>query len=264
MIVVISRWLLEHNFANNDLLFALIGLATIGTLVFAFRQKNKISRYKLIAFIILSYISIGFWALYTLEPSLLTIFIRNNVDRHIFAIVIPPSTFYSLESFFVIALGGVLSCLWIYLAKMNRNPTLPAKFTLSLFSMALGFAVLIMGILLAGADGLSNMFFIVFAYFFLSIGELFIGPIGQSMVGRLSPEGMEGRLMGVWQLFTGFAGVISGFLAQFAIVPKHAGLANSNPIYLQAFLKIGGMTLVLAIISLILVPHIKKLIIDKK
>ena len=104
------------------------------------------------------------------------------------------------------------------------------------------------------------MVWIVVAYFFFAVAELFISPIGQAMVGSLSPEGMEGSLMGAWQLFTGLSGVISGFLAQFAVVPEHAKAIASNPTYMTAFAKIGLMTVVLGVISLFLVRYIKRLI----
>ncbi len=256
----LARWLLEHTTANDELLIGLISLCTIAIGFLAFRQKDPIARKKLIAFIILSYISVGFWSLYTLEPSLVTLFIKNNVNRVLLGFTIPSSTFYALDPLFIISLGGFFSMLWVALAKRNKNPSLPVKFTMSLMSMTLGFVVFIIGISLASHDGLTNMLWIVLGYLFLSIGELLVGPIGQSMVGRLSPEGMEGRLMGVWQVFTGFAGVLSGFLAQFALVPKYSSVATSNPIYMLAFAKIAGMTLIMGIISLVLVPFIRGLL----
>lgn len=263
LLVLASISLLENVRANNILLVILITAVTLLIIYAASKRKDKLARRKLYAFLILSYISVGFWALYTLEPSLLTLFIKNNVDRHIFSSIIPPSTFYSLDAFYILIFGSVFGYLWTRLAKINRNPTLPTKFTLSLFFMAIGFFVLIAGIYFADKNGLSHMFWIFICYAFLSIGELMIGPIGQSMVGKLSPEGMEGRLMGVWQLFTGFAGALSGLLAQYAVVPKHATTQVSNPIYMSAFAKIGLITFTLGIASLILIPFLKGLIKDE-
>ena len=263
LVILLAAWLLEHVKTSNEILFALITLVTLLILYVAIKRKNKAERRRLYALIILAYISVGFWALYTLEPSLLTIFIRDNVNRHLFTGIIPASTFYALDPFFIIILGGVFSYLWIYLSRINKNPTLPAKFTISLFTMGSGFLILILGIYFADQAGYSNMIWIVLCYFLLASAELFISPIGQSMVGRLSPEGMEGRLMGAWQLFTGFAGALSGYLAELAVVPKHSTIALTNPIYTQAFAKIGFMTIGLGVVSLALIPYVKKLISGK-
>jgi len=260
LLVIAATWLIEHARESNLMLFGLIAIITVALFFVATKRKSKVERRKLFAFIILSYISVGFWALYTLEPSLLTIFIKNNVDRSLFGALIPPSTFYGLDPFFIITLGFAFSFLWIYLHRTNRNPMLPTKFTISLFAMGAGFMVLVVGIYFAASDGLINMYWIIAAYFLLSLAELLISPIGQAMVGRLAPEGMEGRLMGVWQLFMGFSGALSGYLAQFAIVPKHMSAFKSNPIYATAFTKIGLMTLSVALISLALIPYVKKLL----
>lgn len=260
IIVLFSTWLLEHSKANNTILFFVIFAVSILIVIAAIKRKNKLERKKLIAFLMLSYISIGFWALYTLEPSLLTIFIKNNINRSLFGLIIPPSTFYGLDPFFIIILGSIFTVMWLYLAKRNMNPSLPAKFTTSVFSMGFGFFVLILGVFLADQAGLSNMIWVVIAYFFLATGELLIGPIGYSMVGRLAPEQMEGRLMGVWQLFTGFAGALSGYLANFAVMPKETNPLASNPIYTAAFAKIAFLAIALGFISLTLIPYIRKLI----
>lgn len=256
---VAAAWMIEHARASNILLFILIGLVTALLIFTAFKRPTKEKR-KLIAFIILSYFSVGFWALYTLEPSLLTLFIKTNVNRHLFGFLIPPSTFYGLDPFFIIILGAVFSYLWVYLHRKKKNPSLPLKFTLSLLGMGVGFLIFVIGITLAPRSGLSHIIWIVLGYFFLSASELFIGPIGNSMVGRLSPEGMEGRLMGVWQLFTGCAGALSGYLAQLAVVPKHMHLTATNPIYSAAFLKIGLMAIAVGLISFAMIPLVKKLI----
>lgn len=66
--------------------------------------------------------------------------------------------------------------------------------------------------------------------------------------------------MGVWQLFTGVAAALSGVLAHFAVVKKHATPLVSNPVYVSAFGKITLMTLVLAVLALVLIPYIRTLI----
>jgi proton-dependent oligopeptide transporter, POT family len=244
---------------HYDIALAILTIsATIAVIFAALRRKQK-PQMKLFAFIILSYFSIGFWALYSLEPSLLTVFIHDNVNR--FHASIPASSFYSLDSFFVIIFGVLLSKLWLKLSSIKKNPSLPAKFCLALFIMSLGFICLIVGIHFAASNGLVNPTYIVICYVFLAVAELLISPIGISMVGRLSPEGMEGRLMGVWQLFTGVAGAASGWLAQFATVPDSLNTPiSSNPVYASAFFKISLVTITLGILCLFLLPKLRFLV----
>ena len=241
---------------SNELVLIVGILVIIGIYILAFYQKTKEARYKLVAFSTLCVISIGFWSLYMLEPSLLTIFVENNVNRSLFGQTIPTPIFYALDPLFIILIGVLFSVLWLYLRKRNKDPSLPTKFSLSLFVMSSGFFLLVLAIALT--SGKLNMGWIVAAYVFFAAAELLISPIGMSMVGQLSPEGMEGFLMGVWQVFSGVSAAISAYLAKMATTPSAGSVAVTNPIYSMAFIKIGAFSLGLGIISTFFIPFIKK------
>ncbi len=256
----LAIWLLQHPSETTAILMAIIALVTIALIMRAKQQPQAIARKRLYAFLILSYLSISFWALYTLEPALLTVFIENNVDRLLFNSTIPAAAYYSLDAIFVIVIGAFLGWLWHRLEARNISPSLPAKFSGALLIMGLGILILPLAIYLTGDANKINMFWIVLVYLFLAAAELLIGPVGQSMVGRLAPEGMEGTLMGCWQLFTGFAGALSAYLDKLAITPSNATLSVSNPIYVDAFIKIGGITFIVGIFSLFFVRYLKRMI----
>jgi POT family proton-dependent oligopeptide transporter len=258
VLVAISLFLLKHADFNNYLLIILASLATLVVLYFAFTRPNPADRAKLLVFVVLSVLSIGFWTVYTLEPSLLTIFIDKNVDRHLLGFEIPAPVFYGLNPFFIVTLGLALSYLWVYLRKKGKDFSLSAKFTMSLFSLVIG--LLLLAGLISLTMHLLNLWWIVLVYFFLTLSELLISPIGQAMVGRLAPEGFEGGLMGVWQMFCGLSAAISGFLAQWFNVPEKATVTESNPIYMHGFFVMGLIALGMAIISLVLMPFIRRVI----
>ena len=44
----------------------------------------------------------------------------------------------------------------------------------------------------------ANLLFIVFTYLFHTLGELFLSPVGLSMVSALAPVKLASLLMGVW------------------------------------------------------------------
>ena len=257
--IAIDNFILIHPIKYDLFLFCITFIITLIIVKYA-KQRSSLIKQRLLAFLMLSYFSIGFWALYTLEPSLLTIFIKNNVNRYVLGYLVPAQTFYSLDPIFIIILGMVLSVLWLILGKKSKEPSLPFKFFLSLALMAAGFFALSLGLHL-NPTHLMNPGFIVICYVLLATAELCIAPIGYAMVGRLAPEGMEGRLMGVWQLFTGVAAAISGQIAQMANIPqKHTPLHASNLIYQNAFLRIGGVTFLIALTVFLCIPFLKKLI----
>ena len=106
---------------------------------------------------------------------------------------------------------------------------------------------------------LTSSIWIVLCYVFLAIAELLVSPISMSMIGRLSPPGKEGTLMGIWQVFIGFSGVLSGYVAKLAVTPEHGIAVNTNPIYSHVFFEIGIVSILLGIISAFFVPTLKRL-----
>lgn len=251
--------LIKYVTLNNIVLWILGALSIAHIFQLAFGQKDHQAKLKLYAFLILELFSISFWVLYMLEPSLLTVFIEKNVMRTIAGHVIPPSVFYSLDPLFVILFGVVLSWTWKKLAQRNRDLSLPLKFTLSLFCMGLGYLLFKLGIQANGVNAQSHLSWIIFAYVFLALAELLISPIGMSMAGRLAPEGKEGRMMGIWQVFTGLSALISGYVASMTVMPKHEALSVSNAVYSHTFGMVGWITVGLGVIALLLVPTLKRI-----
>lgn len=257
--VPIISLLIKFTHLNNAILFLMLATSIVGILVIAAKQKESIAKKRLYALLLLLIISIAFWSLYMLEPSLLTVFISNNVERHIFGIFVPAASYYSLDPFFVIVLGYVFSRLWWYLSHKGKDFSIPAKITSSIVSMGLGYMMLVFGLFYVSSQHLTNSIWVVLCYMFLATAELLLAPISMSMIGRLSPEGKEGTLMGMWQVFVGFSAVLSGYLAQLAVTPKKGLPVNTNPIYSHSFLEMGLTTIIIGLIAACFVPMIKKL-----
>ena len=98
-----------------------------------------------------------------------------------------------------------------YLTRKNKNPSLPVKFTSSLFFVGIGYIAITLLISVTGIDARFSVLWFFPVYFIFTMGELMIGPIGFSMVDRLSPLDKEGVLMGIWQLCIGVAGAATIF-----------------------------------------------------
>jgi MFS family permease len=101
-----------------------------------------------------------------------------------------------------------------------------------LIVMTVGTLLYAVGFALYGFASL-YIFFLV-AMVIITIGEMFVSPVGQAIVTRLAPEDMRGRYMSVY----GFSWVIP-----FAIGPLLAGLVldNLNPDWLWYFAGILGL-----------------------
>lgn len=110
---------------------------------------------------------------------------------------VPASWFGILNSFFIVSLAPFASKIW----ETKFNPSGPVKFGMGLIFVGLGFAGLAYGgrDIAAGATVAQvSMFWLIFAYFFHTVGELCISPVGLSYVSKLAPAKLVGLMFGVW------------------------------------------------------------------
>ncbi|NRY57590.1 dipeptide/tripeptide permease [Clostridium acetobutylicum] len=90
------------------------------------------------------------------------------------------------------------------------------------------------------------MLWMVGAYFFHTIGELCLSPVGLSMVSSLAPAKFASLLMGVWMLSNFVANKLAGIVAGYTETLGH----------LQIF---GGIAVIAILIGLVLLALNKKL-----
>ena len=153
--------------------------------------------------------------------------------------------------------------MWIKLDKLNLNPNIPAKF-------GLGIAFLGFGYLLVPLSPVNAAYFIphaiiILLYFFHTTGELFISPIGLSMVTKLAPKNFTGTVMGTW--FFTFAGgnFLASQIAQLTgTVEGGEGVelsrADSFAIYENVYSNIGLFAMGTGVLLIIISPLLKRLL----
>lgn len=198
------------------------------------------------AVLIIACFVVFFWAGFEQAGSSFTLFTESFVDREIFGFTIPVSWFQSLNPLFIIVLAPIISALWIKLAQSKRGDLrITTKMAIGMILLGIGFMILIPAVLKTGVDDFgvvtkSHLIFIVLTYLFHTLGELFLSPVGLSMVSKVAPAKIASLLMGVWLAATGIANIIAGQLASLT-----ASLG-----YLEIFAVIGAMAIILGLVLL--------------
>ncbi|RNI30514.1 peptide MFS transporter [Rufibacter latericius] len=127
---------------------------------------------------------------------------------------VPASWFQILNSFFIISCAPIFSKIW----ESRFNPSGPVKFAIGLFLLGLGFGILAYGGLSIpqGAKTASvSMIWLILAYFFHTMGELCISPVGLSYVSKLSPPRLVGLMFGIWFIANFVANYLAGLTGSF-------------------------------------------------
>lgn len=123
---------------------------------------------------------------------------------------VPASWFSVLNSLFIILFAPVFSKIW----ESRFNPSGPIKFGIGLILLGVGFAALAygaMGIPQGAETAAVSMIWLILAYFFHTMGELCVSPVGLSYVSKLSPPKLVGLMFGIWFLANFIAGVLGGY-----------------------------------------------------
>jgi POT family proton-dependent oligopeptide transporter len=186
-----------------------------------FRDGN-VQRDRILVLMILMVFNVVFWACFEQAGSSLTLFADRNVDREILGFEMPASQTQFFNPAFIILFGSVFSVMWVKLEERRLNPNIPMKFGLGIVQLGLGYLVLMLGAQMAGADYKVPLMVLVIMYLLHTTGELFLSPIGLSMVTKLAPKRMTGMVMGAWFLSFAFANSLAARIAAFTGV-EHGG-----------------------------------------
>jgi POT family proton-dependent oligopeptide transporter len=128
--------------------------------------------------------------------------------------LISTELYQSINPFFVIVLTPVVIFFFSWLRRRGKEPTTPAKIGWGLLVSALSSLVMVWACYAAhnGADKASS-WWLIGTYGVVTIGELFLSPMGLSMVSKMAPRHLTGLMMGGWQLATSLGNKLSGVLA---------------------------------------------------
>ena len=120
----------------------------------------------------------------------------------------------SINPGWVILLTPLVVAFFTWLRKRNQEPSTATKIAFGLLISALSVLVMI-GAVYSGHNGTEKVSFLwlVGSYGVVTIGELFLSPMGLSLVSKLSPARITSLMMGGWFLATSIGNKLSGVLA---------------------------------------------------
>jgi POT family proton-dependent oligopeptide transporter len=162
------------------------------------------------------------------------------------------SWFQILNSFFIITFATVFAKIW----ETKFNPSGPVKFALGLVLLGIGFGALAYGSREIPQGQLTaqvSMLWLILAYFFHTMGELCLSPVGLSYVSKLSPKHLVGLIFGIWFLSSAIANKLGGVMGGF--IDHISEQYSISTFFLVFFATSIGAGLILLILS----PWLKRM-----
>jgi proton-dependent oligopeptide transporter, POT family len=125
-----------------------------------------------------------------------------------------PSLSQSINPFWVIALTPLVVAFFTWLRRKGKEPSTPTKIAFGLLISALSVLVMLAAVKAGNNGGEKvSVWWLIGSYGVITIGELFLSPMGLSLVSKLSPVRITSLMMGGWFLSTSIGNKLSGILA---------------------------------------------------
>ncbi len=170
----------------------------------------------ILALIVLFVPTTFFWATYEQQGNTIALWADDYTDRSIDLVVwrgeIPTTWFQAFNPFMIFAFTPFIVALWAWQARRGTEPSTVIKMSLGCFGVALANLIMV-GAAWQSAGAPDASWLWLLGYFaVITIGELYLSPIGLSLVSKLAPARLVSMLMGLW-LATSFTGnLVAGWL----------------------------------------------------
>lgn len=122
--------------------------------------------------------------------------------------------YQSIGPFFIVTLTPLLVWLFTFLRKRGREPTTPSKFGIALFLSGLSSLVMVFAVLSVSSIYLFKVSsgWLWGTYFVITAAEIFLSPMGLSLVSKLAPARLTSLLMGGWFLTMSLGSKVAGMM----------------------------------------------------
>ena len=158
-------------------------------------------------------IAVFFWLSFHQNAQSLSIFARDFVITDQAKGGLPPEILQFINPFFVIVLTPIIMWIFASLARKGKEVSTPKKIALGMFIAACAYIFLIIIAVVHNypsgnefkalseveKEGMkTGPWVMIVTYFFLTVAELFISPLGLSFVSKIAPRHMVGMCQGLW------------------------------------------------------------------
>jgi POT family proton-dependent oligopeptide transporter len=172
----------------------------------------------IIALLVLFVPTTLFWATYEQIGNTTILWADGNADRTValfgWSAQIPTTWFLAFNPFMIFAFTPFVVALWARQAARGTEPSTISKMALGCCGVAAANLVMMLAAFYAG-DGKASWLWLVGYFVIITMGELYLSPIGLSLVTKVAPPHVLSMMMGVWLATSFTGGFLSGYIGSF-------------------------------------------------
>jgi proton-dependent oligopeptide transporter, POT family len=172
----------------------------------------------IIALLVLFVPNTLFWATYEQMGNTTILWIDANVDRTVdlfgWIVQIPTTTFLAFNPFMIFAFTPFVVTLWARQTARGTEPSTVTKMALGCFGVTAANLVKAFAAFHAG-NGQASWLWVLGSIAIITVGELYLSPVGLSLVTKVAPVRILSMMMGVWLATSFTGGFLAGWLGSF-------------------------------------------------
>ncbi len=259
-------YFLIHSSNFTDIFMYSIGIIALVYLGYEISKLDNSYKKKVFAAFIFIFMYLIFNAIYEQSGGSLSLFAKDNLVHDLLFFTIDPNIINnSSNSFFIILISPLAGLIWIWLAKKKIEPNTVIKFGIGFLFLSLGFFLFYSLRFFANDAGQSSLNLFTFTWLVITLGELCLGPIGMSIITKLSPQKLFGMMMGMWFLASAFGQFFAGKIGAEMSEANTGGTLTSKLIaYTDGYKDLAIYALIAGVVLIAISPLIRKLMQDVK
>jgi POT family proton-dependent oligopeptide transporter len=166
-----------------------------------------------------------FWATYEQQGNTMNLWAQDFTNRHLIPGVIdweiPVTWFQAFNPFMIFAFTPLVVGFWGRQASRGKEPSTVTKMALGLFMVALSYIIMTVAVWVTGPNGEASWLWLLAFFAVITMGELYLSPIGLALVARVAPPQILSAMMGLW-FITNFTGnLLQGYVGTyFSVMTK--------------------------------------------
>jgi POT family proton-dependent oligopeptide transporter len=169
---------------------------------------------RIIGLCVLCALNVVFWGVYEQQGNTLAKWADKNTDRFIFGWEVPGSWLQAVNPAMIFLFTPVIINFWKKQAARGKEPSSIAKMAIGCLILGVGFALMGVAAIVSGGNK-ASVLWLVAATVLLTLGELYLSPVGLSLVTKVSPARVVSMMMGTWFISSFLGNYLQGYIGTY-------------------------------------------------
>ena len=242
--IAVISYLLKSKTHESILMSLIVGFS-IFAFAFIYYKSNALERkglHKIMGYILCF---TCFCSLFEQAGSTIMLFMEKGVNRHLLGYLLPSSSLLSLNPVYVLILGLILPVLTRSLFRKRKPLEGLGKISIGFIFVGLSFAILALSA--SQAQPLAPLSYILLAFLFQTMGELYIVPITLSNMTKYGPPRHLSIILSFWLMAIGYGHYLAGVLSRVFLKSFHQIEIQGMAAYGDFFIKLCILAIIMAL-----------------